>query len=164
VPAKGRFSNLQKMSISQLKGLPLISNGADRGHPSLFRQLVAQCTSNGFRFKFVADVTSPSEAFDLVKNRAGFVLFPEGACEDLPKDVRAVHITDIAPLEAIFVHRPPDAEFAAAFAEGLRIGLSQKNAGREKKQPRVVVPLPTHKPPVSVTKSESPSLRNRSTG
>lgn len=164
VPAKGRFSSLQKMSIGHLKGLPLISNGADRGHPSLFRQLAAECTSNGLRFKFVADVTSPSEAFDLVKNRAGFVLFPEGACEDLPKDVRAVHITDLAPLEAVFVHRPCDAEFAAAFAEGLRVGLSHKNAGREKNQPRVAVPLPIRKPPVSVTKSQSPGLRNRPTG
>lgn len=161
VPAKGRFSNLQKMSIGELKGIPLISNGADRSHPGLFRQLVTQCASSGFRFKFVADVTSPSEAFDLVKNRAGLVLFPESACEDLPKDIRAVHITDIAPVEAVFVHRPSDVEFASAFAEGLRVGLSKN---RERKQAQTIISLPVRKPPVSVPKPELNEMKNRAVG
>jgi LysR family hca operon transcriptional activator len=153
VPARDRFSTVQRISISELKGLPLISNGADRTHPNLFDQLAAQCASNGVHFKFVAEVTSPNEAFDLVKGGIGCVLLPEGACEDLPKGVRAVHIHDITPLETVFVYRRSDTEFAAAFAEGLRIGLSQ-TAVMDEKYSKTAIPLPKRKPPVSVTKSE----------
>lgn len=164
VPAKGRFRNLQTMDIGQLKGEPIISNGADRTHPTLFQQLAAECTSHGFHFKFVAEVTSPGEAFDLVRNHVGLVLLPEGACEDLPKDVRAVQIRDIAPLEVIFVHRERDTEFASTFAAGLRVRLGQSDSALEKQRTPSLIPVTKRKPPVSITNSESASIRNRSAG
>lgn len=164
VPAKERFSAVQKISISDLKGLPLISNGADRTHPNLFDQLAAQCASSGVHFKFVAEVTSPNEAFDLVKGGMGCVLLPEGACEDLPKGVRAVHIHDIAPLETVFVYRLSDVEFASSFAEGLRVGLSQSDVDSGKKQRRTIMSEPKRKPPASVSKPELRGMRNRAVG
>jgi len=164
VPANSRFGKLKTVSLGEFKGLPLISNGADRTHPSMFRQLAAECAANGFHFKFVAEVASPAEAFDLVQNSVGYVLLPEGACEDIPRQVRAIHVTDITPLETVFVHRTNDTEFAVSFVEGLRAGLSESGPYLEKKRQQVPIELPKRKPPVSATKNRPYPVRVRSAG
>lgn len=162
VPANSRFGKLKTVSLGELKGLPLISNGADRTHPAMFRQLEAECQANGFHFKFVAEVTSPAEAFDLVQNSFGYVLLPEGACEDTPRKVRAIHVTDITPLQTVFVHRMNDIKFATSFVEGLRAGLNDSDAYLEKKRQQVPIELPKRKPPVSAAKNHPYPARIRS--
>ena len=164
VPANSRFGKLKTVSLGELKGLRLISNGADRTHPAMFQQLAAECAANGFRFKFVAEVTSPAEAFDLVQSSVGYVLLPEGACEDIPRQVRAIHVIDITPLETVFVHRTNDTEFATSFVEGLRAGLSDSGAYLEKKRQQSPIEVTKRKPPVSTAKDNRYPAQVRSTG
>ena len=131
VPDRNRFSTVCEASINDLRGAMLISNGSNRTHPGLFQRLVAECGE----FQFVAEVTSPGEAFDLVRSNVGFALLPEGVCENLPAGVRALRMSDIAPLQRVLVHRPQDGEFATALAENILLGLGSRNVVCGKKEP-----------------------------
>jgi DNA-binding transcriptional LysR family regulator len=131
VPDDNRFSTVSEMPISDLRGVMMVSNGWDRTHPRLFEQLLAECGA----FQFVAEVTSPGEAFDLVRSDVGLALLPEGVCENLPEGTSARRISGIAPLQRVLVHRPQDGEFAAALAENILLGLGSGNAISGKKEP-----------------------------
>lgn len=152
VPANRSFAQTQVASIADFSGLPIISNGADRTHPSLFRLLEAQCIARGFQFKTIAEVTSPNEAFDLVRNGIGMVLVPEGVCDNLPPGVRAIRITDVSPLETVLVHGPHNSELPRQFAERIRLAI-RKNDGTGTSQSKITTPLAKRKPPVGVSKS-----------
>ncbi len=123
VPAIGRFAHLRTAKIEEFNGLPLISNGAERTHPTLFRSLEEQCATKGFPFQTIAEVSSPNEAFDLVRENVGVVLLPAGACENPPPGTRVVCITDLAPLEVVMAYRPDGSDFIPLFAERIRSSL-----------------------------------------
>lgn len=128
VPAIGQFAGSYTARIEEFNGLPIISNGAERTHPSLFRDLEEQCAAKGFLFRTIAEVSSPNEAFDLVRENVGMVLLPAGACEDPPPGTRVICITDLAPLEMIAVYRRDCSEFIPLFAERLRLSLRHERA------------------------------------
>ncbi len=128
VPASGRFSKEPTAHIEDFSGELIISNGADRTHPALFRQLEMECAAKGFPLKTIAEVTSPHEAFDLVEGNAGIVLLPAGVCAGLPPGLRAIRIVDISPLQIILIYRSDKPEFARRFAEQIRVAV---NAGAE---------------------------------
>jgi hypothetical protein len=109
----------------------MISNGWDRTHPGLFEQLVAECGA----FQFVAEVTSPGEAFDLVRSDVGFALLPDGVCENLPEGTSARRMLDIPPLQRVLVHRPRDGEFATTLADNILLELGSGNIIPGKKEP-----------------------------
>jgi DNA-binding transcriptional LysR family regulator len=133
VPSRSRLATLREVSVNQLRGATLISNGANRSHPALFQRLVAEW--GGTEFQFVAEVTSPSEACDLVRNEVGIALLPEGVCEELPEGVVALGIYDIAPLQRILVHRREDGEFATALVENILRELEHRNRVVDRKGP-----------------------------
>jgi DNA-binding transcriptional LysR family regulator len=130
VPSNGRFANVRIARIGEFRGLPVISNGADRTHRALFRQLASECATKGFPFKTIAEVTSPHEAFDLVKEDAGIVLLPAGVCEVLPRGVRAIRIADISPLETVLVHRADASEFTPQLAALIRTEMNLHFVGK----------------------------------
>jgi DNA-binding transcriptional LysR family regulator len=131
VPDDNRFSTVCETRINDLRGAMMISNGWDRTHPGLFERLVAECGE----FQFVAEVTSPNEAFDLVRSNVGLALLPDGVCENLPEGISARQMPDIAPLQRLLVHHPQDGEFAAALAENILLGLGPRNIVSGKKEP-----------------------------
>ena len=120
VPAAGRFAHTRVASIAEFEGLRVISNGAERTHPMLFRQLQEQCAARGFQFRTIAEVSSPHEAFDLVRENAGMAFLPAGVCEELPAGVRAITLIDIPALETVLVYRPDAPSFISVLAERLR--------------------------------------------
>ena len=124
VSATGRFSDAAIIRIEELLGERVISNGADRTHPALYRQLEAECTEKGFPIRAIAEVTSPVEAFDLVAGNAGIVLLPAGVCEDLPPGVRSIRVSDISPLETVLIHRSDGSGLTHEFAEHLRVKIN----------------------------------------
>lgn len=128
VPSIGHFAHLHAATIEEFNGLPVISNGAERTHPSLFRDLEEQCAAKGFLFRTIAEVSSPNEAFDLVRENVGIVLLPAGACEDPPPGTRVICITDLAPLEMAAVYRHACSEFIPLFADRLRLSLRHERA------------------------------------
>lgn len=128
VPAIGHFAHLHAAKIEEFNGLPVISNGAERTHPSLFHDLEEQCAAEGFLFRTIAEVSSPIEAFDLVRENVGMVLLPAGACEDPPPETRVICITNLAPLEMVAVYRHDCSEFIPLFAERLRLSLRHEKA------------------------------------
>lgn len=128
VPAIGRFAHLRTAAIKEFNGLPVISNGAERTHPKLFRSLEEQCAAKGFLFRTIAEVSSPNEAFDLVRENVGMVLLPAGACEDTPPGTRVICINDLTPLEMVAVYRPDCSEFIPLFAERIRLSLKHERA------------------------------------
>ena len=123
VPSRSRWSTLREASINDLRKAMLISNGANRTHPALFQRLVAECGE----LQFVADVTSPSEAFDLVRSDVGLALLPEGVCEELPEGVSGLRLSDITPLQRVLVYQPQDAAFATALAENILLELGRQD-------------------------------------
>jgi DNA-binding transcriptional LysR family regulator len=127
VPAISEFTHAQSANIAEFSGLPLISGGAGRTHPALFRQLQEQCAAGGFRFKPIAEVSSPHEAFDLIRNHTGMAVLPEGVCEDLPSGIRAIRLADMPALEIVLLHRPDCPAFVAALAEKMRQSLRRSD-------------------------------------
>lgn len=123
VPAAGRFAHLRTAKIEEFNGLPIISNGAERTHPTLFSILEEQCAAKGFLFHTIAEVSSPNEAFDLVRENVGVVLLPAGACENPPPGTRVICITNLAPLEIVMAYRPDGSEFLPLFVERIRLSL-----------------------------------------
>jgi DNA-binding transcriptional LysR family regulator len=132
VPARSRLANLHAVSIGDLRGAALISAGANHTHPELVRRLVAE--SDGSKFQFVAEASSPSEAFDLVRTGHGVCLLPEEVCEHLPEGVTTLHVGDIAPLERILVHRPQDEEFATTLAGNIALEIGRQDGVLVKKE------------------------------
>jgi LysR family transcriptional regulator, cyn operon transcriptional activator len=128
VPAADRFLHAKTANVAEFSGFPVISNGAERTHPTLFRRLQEQCAARDFRFRAIAEVSSPNEAFDLVRENAGMVFLPEGVCEDLPPGIRAIRVTDLPALETVFVHRPDCPGFIPVLAERIHLGLKQMEA------------------------------------
>jgi DNA-binding transcriptional LysR family regulator len=126
VPAIGRFAHLRTARIEEFSGLPIISNGAERTHPTLFRTLEEQCAARGFLFQTIAEVSSPNEAFDLVRENVGVVLLPAGACENPPPGTRVICITDLAPLEMVMAYRPDCSAFIPLFAERIRLSVGHE--------------------------------------
>ena len=164
VPAKGRFSEMAVARIQEFRGEPVISNGADRTHPALFRQLQAECIAKGFFFRAIAEVTSPLEAFDLVAGNAGIVFLPAGVCEGLPSAVRAVRISDISPLEIVLIYGSDDSGFTHQFAERIRVKMSLGDRASDDRYPEPLAFPGKRKPPASVSKTKSGKLPNRSVG
>ena len=164
VPAKGRFSEMAIARIQEFRGEPVISNGADRTHPALFRQLQAECIVKGFPFRAIAEVTSPLEAFDLVAGNAGIAFLPAGVCEGLPAAVRAVRISDISLLEIVMIFGSDDSGFTHQFAERIRVKMSFGDRASDDKYPEPLTFPAKRKPPTSVSKTKSGKLPSRSVG
>ncbi len=160
VPANRSIAHRQVASIAEFRGLPIISNGADHTHPSLFRLLKTECLAGGLQFKTVAEVTSPHEAFDLVHSGLGMILLPEGVCDNLPPGVEGIRIADVSPLETVLVHRPHDSELPKHFAERIRSAISQHDGGGNSRS-KIMLPLAKRKPPAGVAKSPT-TLLNKS--
>ena len=137
VPSRSRLATLREVSVNQLRGATLISNGANRSHPALFQRLVAEC--GGTEFQFIAEVTSPSEACDLVRNEVGIALLPEGVCEELPEGVVALGIYDIAPLQRILVHRREDRRIRHCLGRKYppRTGTPESGCRQERARPHI---------------------------
>jgi DNA-binding transcriptional LysR family regulator len=138
VRSVGQFAHMQSANIAEFNGLPLISGGAGRTHPALFRQLQEQCAARGFRFKPIAEVSSPHEAFDLIRDHTGMAVLPEGVCDDLPPGIRAIRLADMPALEIVLLHRPDCPAFIAALAEKMRRSLrhsDKKSHARTALQP-----------------------------
>lgn len=138
VPAVGQFAHAQSANIAEFNDFPLISGGAARTHPALFRQLQEQCAARGFRFKPIAEVSSPNEAFDLIRDHTGMAILPEGVCDDLPPGIRAIRLADMPALEIVLLHRPDCPAFIAALAEKMRRSLrhnDEKSHARTTVQP-----------------------------
>jgi DNA-binding transcriptional LysR family regulator len=150
IPSSSRLVNGRVATIDQLKEQPIISNGADRTHPALNRQLQAEWAAVGFLPRIIAEVTSPHEAFDLVRDGIGIALLPEGVCHGLPHGVRAIRIADLPPLEAVLVCRRADLEFGSSFGEDLRQFLLEQDEGHSVPGPAPAVvtrkPVATQKP------------------
>jgi DNA-binding transcriptional LysR family regulator len=135
VPATGKFAYSRSAPIVEFDGIPVISNGAERTHPFLSRQLQEQCAERGFRFRTIAEVSSPHEAFDLVRENAGMAFLPMGVCEELPAGIRAITIDDLPTLQTILIHRPNCPSFIPTLAERLRRCLrkhANHNEGQKK--------------------------------
>jgi DNA-binding transcriptional LysR family regulator len=164
VPAKGRFSGMAIARIQEFRGEPVISNGADRTHPALFRQLQTECIAKGFPFRAIAEVTSPLEAFDLVAGNAGIAFLPAGACEGLPSAVRAIRISDISPLEIVLIYGSDDSGFTQQFAERIRVKMSLGDRPSDDRFPEPLAFPAKRKPPASVAKTKSGKLPNRFVG
>jgi DNA-binding transcriptional LysR family regulator len=160
VPAKGRFS---EMAIAR-KREPVISNGADRTHPALFRQLQTECIAKGLPFRPIAEVTSPVEAFDLVAGNAGIAFLPAGVCEGLPEGVRAIRLSDISPLEIVLIFGSDDSGFTHQFAERIQVKMSQGDRASDDKYPEPLAFPAKRKPPASISKTKPGKLPNRSVG
>lgn len=154
VPAIGRFAHLRAATIEEFNGFPVISNGAERTHPLLFRDLEEQCATKGFLFRTIAEVSSPNEAFDLVQENVGMVLLPAGACENPPPGTRVICVSDLAPLEMIAVYRHDCSEFVPLFAERLRLSLRHERAQHQGRGP--------HKLPCPSAINDEPSRRRAS--
>jgi LysR family cyn operon transcriptional activator len=161
VPSNSRFANVRIARIGELRGLPVISNGSDRTHRALFRQFASECAAKGFPFKTIAEVTSPHEAFDLVKEDAGVVLLPAGLCEVLPRGVRAIRIADISPLETVLVHRADASEFTLQFAARIRAEMNLQFVGKDGEHSEETPATAERKPPASTLKSKRETLSNR---
>jgi len=162
VSDKSRFSDSATVRIEELLGERVISNGADRTHPALYRQLEAECIQKGFPFKVIAEVTSPIEAFDLVAGNVGIVLLPAGVCEDLPPGVRAIPISDISPLEAVLIHRSDESELTHKFAEHIRVKINLKAQARDSSQTESSPFTAQRKMPDSVRKAKPGKLASQS--
>jgi DNA-binding transcriptional LysR family regulator len=135
IPGDNRLATLRELSVRDLRGAALISSGANRTHPALFERLVSECS--GTEFQFVAEVTSPGEAFDLVRSGVGIALLPEGVCEALPEGVAALNIYDIPPLQRVLVYRRQDGDFATSLVENILVELEHKDpvGGRKRPEP-----------------------------
>jgi DNA-binding transcriptional LysR family regulator len=164
VPAKGRFSDVAVARVEDFRGEPVISNGADRTHPALFRRLEAECIAKGFPFRAIAEVTSPVEAFDLVASNTGIVFLPSGVCEGLPPGVRAIRIVDISPLEIVLIHRSDSSGFSQEFAERIRAKLTLRGRANDDKYREPLTFPAKRKPPASVSKAKSKRFPNQSAG
>lgn len=151
VPANRSTALGQVASIAEFNGLPVISNGADRTHPSLFRLLDSECIAGGFQFRTIGEVTSPNEAFDLVRQGIGMVLLPEGVCDKLPPGVRAIRIADVSPLEIVLVHGPQNSELPRHIAERLRLAISKHEGSSSAPRLKAGAPVAGRKPPVGVS-------------
>jgi DNA-binding transcriptional LysR family regulator len=164
VPAGSRFCKETTAHIEDFSGELVISNGADRTHPALFRQLEMECAAKGFQLKTIAEVTSPNEAFDLVEGNAGIVLLPAGVCTGLPPGVRAIRIDDISPLQMVLIYRSDKPDFARQFAEQIRAAVNAEGeslSGQPDDFPAHSVP---RKPPASVRKAMPKQQQKRSFG
>jgi len=87
------------------------------------------------RNRNIAEVSSPHEAFDLVRENAGMAFLPLGVCEELPAGIRAVTIDDLPSLQTVLVHRPNCPSFIPTLAERLRRYLRKQanhNGGQKK--------------------------------
>jgi DNA-binding transcriptional LysR family regulator len=134
VPKQSNFPQEKSARIEMLKGAKLISNGADRTHPALFRQLERECAAKGVSMRMMVEVTSPNEAFDLVADNQGIVLLPEGVCGAHPTSVRAIRIEDISPLEVVVVYRKDAPDFMRHFAVELS-AANRSDYGHLRKSP-----------------------------
>jgi DNA-binding transcriptional LysR family regulator len=150
VPSRSRLATLREVSVNHLRGATLISNGANRSHPDLFQRLVAEC--GGTELQFVAEVTSPSEACDLVRSGVGIALLPQGVCEELPEGVAVLGIYDIAPLQRVLVYRREDREFATALVKNILRELEDRD------------PVVGRKGPAPTSISALESVRSRPQG
>ena len=151
VASKGHFGSHSTAKIEEFREQPIISHGADRTHPALNRRIREQWAAVGFLPRTIADVTSPHEAFYLVRGGVGIALLPEGVCEDLPRGVRAIRIIDLPPLETILVCRSADVEFAHAFGERLRHFVFQRRGSDNLAWPK---PRGTDHTPVGTQKAK----------
>lgn len=163
VPA-GKWSTKQTAQIREFSREMVISNGADRTHPALFRELELECAAKGFPLRTIAEVTSPNEAFDLVERYAGIVLLPAGVCSGLPPGVRAIRIEDLAPLQTVLVFRSSSSEFAHIFAEKIRAASSLNDELLRSAQGDSSKTIVLKKPPVATSKSGPKEERKRSLG
>ena len=114
-----------------------------------------------FPFKTIAEVTSPHEAFDLVKEDAGIVLLPAGVCEALPRGVRAIRIADISPLETVLVHRADASKFTPQLAALIRTEMNLHFVGKGGEHSEETPSTARRKPPASTVRSKRETLSNR---
>jgi hypothetical protein len=70
----------------------------------MFGHLEEHCGARRFLIQTVAEVSSPNEAFNLVRENVGMVLLPASGREDPPPGTRGIYITDFAPLEMAAVY------------------------------------------------------------
>ncbi len=153
VPVSSRFSEETAANIEDFSGELVISNGADRTHPALFRQLEMECAAKRFPLKTIAEVTSPHEAFDLVESNAGIVLLPAGVCAGLPPGVRAIQIKDISPLQMVLIYRSDKPDFARRFAEQIRAAVNVESESHSGLPNDFSVHSVPRKPPASARKT-----------
>lgn len=164
VPASSRFTKEATAHVEDFSGEPVISNGADRTHPALFRQLEMECAARGFPLKAIAEVTSPNEAFDLVQGNTGIVLLPAGVCTALPPGVRAIRIEDISPLQIVMLYRSDGPDFSRQFAARIRAAINVEGKSRSKPDDDLSTPAVPRKPPASARKAWPEERQKRSFG
>lgn len=153
VRSVGQFAHMQSANIAEFNGLSVISGGAGRTHPALFKQLQEQCAERGFRFKPVAEVSSPHEAFDLIRDHTGMAVLPQGVCDDLPPGIRAIRLADMPTLEIVLLRRPDCPAFVTALAEKMRRSLRRNDT---KFHTRTA--LQPYEPPAPASNAKMPQM------
>lgn len=161
VPPSHKLFKARSAAIKDFRDLPVISNGADQTHPSLFRKLDEEFKAKGLPFAAISQISSPSEAIDLVRAGAGTVFVPSRACGTLPDGLRAIPIEDISPLELVIVHRKEQDRFIPQLVRSLRAEFATQMATERINPPKMPEASPQRKMPVSISKPQSISVTKR---
>ena len=114
------------VTLADLKSYPLIVACSERAHPVLYERLVEKCRAAGFRPTIAEEVTSAPEAFDLVEEKIGVAILPFGVCEEAPPSTQYFPISELEPLQLVFLRRHDDC-LAAEILEELGGTLAEKN-------------------------------------
>jgi DNA-binding transcriptional LysR family regulator len=93
------------VSLTELRGHPLVIPCSEHADTVLYRWLSDQFTAAGFRPRIAAEARDASEAFNLVQDGVGVAIVPRGVCQDAPRDLRRSPIDGIEPLQLILACR-----------------------------------------------------------
>jgi DNA-binding transcriptional LysR family regulator len=123
-PRSSSLAGNPKVGLADLKLHPLIVGCSGRIHPILYHQLLEESASAGFKPTIAEEVTSPQEAFDLVREGVGLAILPFGVCSEAPpSEFNYFPIGGLDPLSVIFMYRRKDlhrAEILGELADLLR--------------------------------------------
>jgi DNA-binding transcriptional LysR family regulator len=114
------------VTLADLKPYPLIVACSERAHPILYDRLLEECRAAAFRPTIAEEVTSAQEAFDLVEEKVGVAILPQGVCEEALPSIRYFPISGIEPLRLVFIRRHDDS-LAEEILEELAGALDKKN-------------------------------------
>jgi DNA-binding transcriptional LysR family regulator len=104
-------------AVTDLRLHPLIIACSERTHPMLYQQLLGECTTAGFRPTIAEEVSSPHQAFDLVRDGVGVAILPFGVCAEAPPELQYFPISGLEPLPLFFLYRREDFHRAEILSE-----------------------------------------------
>jgi DNA-binding transcriptional LysR family regulator len=93
------------MSLEDLRQSPLIVPSSDRLHPEFRDWLLARCAAAGFVPRIAEEPASAREAFDLVEDRAGVAIMPDGIGDGMPTSVQCSPILGTEELRFVLAYR-----------------------------------------------------------